>query len=234
MAKNTYGTGSFLVMHTGGDVVASAHGLLSTVACEEQYALEGSIFVTGAAVKWLRDGLGIIRDAAEIESLAASVPNSGGVVFVPAFTGLGAPHWDGYARGTIAGLTLGSTSAHLARATLEAIALQSADVLDAMRRDSGIALTELRVDGGASANDLLMQIQADVAGVPVVRSKTAESTSLGAAYLAGLAVGFWTHADIDAQWQAERTFTPRISEDERASMIAAWHRGVERAKAWAT
>ncbi len=235
MAKNTYGTGSFLVMNTGDGIVASTHGLLSTVACEpHQYALEGSIFITGAAVKWLRDNLGIVRDVAEIEALAASVPDSGGVVFVPAFTGLAAPHWDSYARGTIAGLTLGSTSAHLARATLEAIALQSADVMEAMRRDSGIALTELRVDGGASANDLLMQIQADLAGVPVVRSLTTESTALGAAYLAGLAVGFWSGGDLDAQWRAGRTFTPRITADERASKTAAWHRAVERAKGWAT
>ena len=235
MAKNTYGTGSFVVMNTGGNVVESTHGLLSTMICEpRQYALEGSIFVTGAAVKWLRDSLGIIDSTADIEALAASVPDSGGVVFVPAFTGLGAPHWDGYARGTIAGLTLGSGAAHIARATLEAIALQSADVLDAMRRDSGITLTELRVDGGASKNDLLMQIQADVAGIPVVRSRTSESTALGAAYLAGIATGFWSSSDIDAQWEAERTFRPSISEDERQSKIATWRKAVERAKGWAT
>jgi glycerol kinase len=240
MAKNTYGTGSFMVMNTGGEVVESTHGLLSTMICGQaglpvlHYALEGSVFVTGAAVKWLRDSLGIIDSASDIEALAASVPDSGGVVFVPAFTGLGAPHWDGYARGTIAGLTLGSNKAHLARATLESIALQSADVLEAMRRDSGITLTELRVDGGASTNDLLMQIQADVAGLPVVRSHTSESTSLGAAYLAGLATGFWSESDVDAQWQADRTFTPAISEDERVMKITAWHRAVERAKGWAT
>ncbi|HEX6095149.1 MAG TPA: glycerol kinase GlpK [Thermoanaerobaculia bacterium] len=234
MAKNTYGTGSFLVMNTGADVVRSTHGLLATMICEpRQYALEGSIFITGAAIKWLRDGLGLIRTAADVEPLAASVPDTNGVVFVPAFTGLGTPHWDGYARGAIVGLTLGATSAHIARATLEAIALQSADVLDAMRRDSGLTLSELRVDGGASVNDLLMQIQADVAGIPVVRSRMPETTALGAAYLAGLAVGFWSADTIDAQWEADRTFEPRISEDERAAKIASWHRAVERAKGWA-
>jgi glycerol kinase len=231
MAKNTYGTGSFLVMNTGADVVQSAHGLLATMTCvPDQYALEGSVFVTGAAVQWLRDSLGIIRTAADIGPLAASVPDSGGAVFVPAFTGLGAPHWDPHARGTIAGLTLGTTAAHIARAALDAIALLSADVLTAMRRDSGIELTELRVDGGGSVNDLLMQIQADVAGLPVVRSSTMESTALGAAYLAGIAVGFWTESDIDAQWHAARTFLPAISEAERGARIAAWHNAVERSK----
>ena len=234
MAKNTYGTGSFVVMNTGSEVVTSTHGLLATMICEpHQYALEGSVFVTGAAIKWLRDGLGLIKTAADIEPLAASVADSNGVVFVPAFTGLGAPHWDGYARGAILGLTLGATSAHLARATLESIALQSADVLDAMRRDSGIELTELRVDGGASVNDLLMQIQADIAGLPVVRARIAETTALGAAYLAGLAVGLWSSDTIDAQWEADRTFTPQMSEDERVTKITAWRRAVERAKGWA-
>ena len=234
MAKNTYGTGSFVVMNTGPDVVKSTHGLLATMICEpRQYALEGSIFVTGAAVKWLRDGLRLVRTAAEIEPLAASVDDTNGVVFVPAFTGLGAPHWDGYARGAIVGLTLGATSAHIARAALESIALQSADVLDAMRNDSSLALSELRVDGGASVNDLLMQIQADVAGIPVVRSRMAETTALGAAYLAGLAVGFWSPDTIDALWETDRTFEPRISADERAAKMALWHRAVERAKGWA-
>ncbi len=234
MAKNTYGTGSFLVMNTGGDVVKSTHGLLATMICEpQQYALEGSIFVTGAAIKWLRDNLGLIRTSADIEPLAASVPDTNGVVFVPAFTGLGTPHWDGYARGAMVGLTLGATSAHIARATLESIALQSADVLDAMRRDSGLELSELRVDGGASVNDLLMQIQADVAGIPVVRARMSETTALGAAYLAGLATGFWSPDTIDGQWEADRTFEPRISADERAAKIATWHRAVERAKGWA-
>jgi len=232
MAKNTYGTGSFVVMNTGSEPVSSAHGLLATIACNGQFALEGSIFVTGAAVRWLRDSLGIIRIASDVEALAASVPDSNGVVFVPAFTGLGAPHWDGYARGTILGLTLGATAGHIARATLESIALQTVDVLDAMRNDSGIALTELRVDGGASVDDLLMQIQADLAGIPVVRARTAETTALGAAYLAGLAVGFFDDT-IDAQWTADRTFTPRIREDERASRLQTWRRAVERAKGWA-
>ncbi|MEA2490442.1 MAG: glycerol kinase [Acidobacteriota bacterium] len=235
MAKNTYGTGSFVVMNTGDSAVSSAHGLLATIAWQlpsqpRQYALEGSIFVTGAAVQWLRDGLGLIRTAADIEPLAASVPDNGGVVFVPAFTGLGTPHWDAYARGTMVGLTRGTTAAHIARATLESIALQTVDVLDAMRRDSGLALTELRVDGGASTNDLLMQIQADLAGIPVIRARTAETTSLGASFLAGLAVGFWQ--DVDVSWEAERVFTPRMGEEERAEMVGAWRRAVERARGW--
>ncbi|HYK01902.1 MAG TPA: glycerol kinase GlpK [Thermoanaerobaculia bacterium] len=233
MVKNTYGTGSFIVMNTGGTAVRSAHGLLSTIAWKigdvTQYALEGSIFVTGAAVQWLRDQLGIIRTAAEVEPLAASVEDTNGVVFVPAFTGLGTPHWDGYARGTIVGLTRGANAAHIARATLEAIALQTVDVLEAMRRDSGIALTELRVDGAATANDLLMQMQADLAGIPVLRARAHESTALGAAYLAGRAVGFFG----DVEWSADRTFEPRLSQDERASKLATWRRAVERARAWA-
>jgi glycerol kinase len=239
MAKNTYGTGSFVVMNTGGEAVSSSHGLLSTIAWRlrnerAQYAVEGSIFVTGAAVQWLRDGLGIIEHAADIEPLAASVPDTNGVVFVPAFTGLGTPHWDAYARGTILGLTRGATKAHLARATLESIALQSVDVLEAMRADSGIALTELRVDGGASANDLLMQMQADFAGIPVLRARMGEITALGAAYLAGLAVGFWRNEDeIDTQWIADRTFTPSLNDNERTAKIEAWRRAVERAKGWA-
>ncbi|HEX2835604.1 MAG TPA: glycerol kinase GlpK [Thermoanaerobaculia bacterium] len=238
MAKNTYGTGSFLVMNTGPSAVTSRHGLLSTIAWQlphapRSYALEGSIFVTGAAVQWLRDGLGIIRNASDIEALAASVDDSGGVLFVPAFTGLGTPHWDPHARGTITGLTRGTTAAHLARATLESIALQSNDVLEAMREDAGIALTELRVDGGAAANDLLMQLQADLAGIPVVRARTTETTALGAAYLAGLATGFWSADEIDAQWQAERTFLPRIGDAAREEKIAEWRRALLRAKAWA-
>ncbi|HEX7149929.1 MAG TPA: glycerol kinase GlpK [Thermoanaerobaculia bacterium] len=226
MAKNTYGTGSFLVMHTGTNAIRSQHGLLSTIAWQRpgeplQYALEGSIFVTGAAVQWLRDSLRIIRNAAEIEPLAASVPDSGGVYFVPAFTGLGAPHWDAHARGTITGLTRGTTAAHLARATLEAIALQTADVLDAMRIDSGIELQELRVDGGGSANHLMMQLQADIANIPVVRARTSEATALGAAWLAGLAVGFWE--DVDAQWTSDRTFTPG---QPREKLREGWRRAV--------
>ncbi|HYI08818.1 MAG TPA: glycerol kinase GlpK [Thermoanaerobaculia bacterium] len=235
MAKNTYGTGSFVVLHTGEQAVASSHGLLTTIACSlpgepPQYALEGSIFVTGAAVQWLRDRLGIIETAAGIEPLAASVPDTNGVVFVPAFTGLGTPHWDPHARGTITGLTLGATAAHLARATLESIALQTVDVLDAMRDDSGIPLTELRVDGGASTNDLLMQIQADLAGIPVIRTRTSETTALGAAYLAGLAVGFWSESDLDTQWQAGRVFEPRISADERGAKVGLWRTVVEGAR----
>jgi glycerol kinase len=250
MAKNTYGTGSFVVMNTGTNAITSSHGLLSTIAWkvrdqQTQYAVEGSIFVTGAAVQWLRDALGIIETAADIEPLAASVPDTNGVLFVPAFTGLGTPHWDAYARGTIVGLTRGATKAHLARATLESIALQTVDVLDAMRADSGIALTELRVDGGASTNDLLMQMQADFAGIPVIRARTSETTALGAAYLAGLATGFWkSEHEIDEPWIArqgiarqgiaDRTFTPNLNDDARAAKLTAWRRAVERAKDWST
>jgi glycerol kinase len=243
MAKNTYGTGSFVVMNTGGECVSSSHGLLSTIAWRigdepVQYAVEGSIFVTGAAVQWLRDGLGIINTAADIEPLAASVPDTNGVVFVPAFTGLGTPHWDAYARGTIAGLTRGATKAHLARATLESIALQTVDVLEAMRLDSGIALTELRVDGGASTNDLLMQMQADLANLPVIRARTSEITALGVAYLAGLAVG-WSAglrpADAAASRagapDAKRIFTPSMDAAVRNAKLASWRDAVSRAKA---
>jgi len=240
MAKNTYGTGSFVLMNTGDTGQRSDSGLLTTIlwqlgAAEPvTYALEGSIFVTGAAVQWLRDGLKMISSAAEIEPLAAQVESSEGVYFVPAFVGLGAPYWDAYARGTLIGLTRGTTRAHLARAALDAIALQSRDVLDAMRRDSGIALSALRVDGGASRNDLLMQIQADVLGVPVERPAITETTALGAAYLAGIAVGWWTCCDdLAAHWQLERTFEPRMAPAEREALIAGWQRAVERAKGWA-
>jgi glycerol kinase len=232
MVKNTYGTGSFVVMNSGPQPVSSEHGLLSTIAWKLggeplQYAVEGSIFVTGAAVQWLRDGLGIIATAADIEPLAASVDDTGGVVFVPAFTGLGTPHWDPYARGVISGLTRGTTKAHLARAALEAIALQTVDVLEAMRADSGIALTELRVDGGASTNDLLMQLQADLANLPVLRTRTAETTALGAAYLAGLATGFWRGSeDLDPQWEADRVFTPRNI--DREAKLAEWRHAIRR------
>ncbi len=195
MAKNTYGTGCFMLLNTGEQAVASRNNLVTTVAWKRNdridYALEGSVFIAGAVVQWLRDGLQIVRSASEIEALAASVPDNGGVYLVPAFTGLGAPHWDAYARGTMFGLTRGATRAHIARAALEAIAFQSADVLAAMQMDADIALTELRVDGGAAANNLLMQFQADLLGVPVVRPKVLETTALGAAYLAGLAVGYW-------------------------------------------
>ena len=232
MAKNTYGTGSFVVMNTGDAPVRSSHGLLATIAWRLgdeplQYALEGSIFVTGAAVQWLRDGLHIIKSAPDVEPLAASVPDSGGVVVVPAFTGLGTPHWDAYARGAILGLTRGSTAAHIARATLDSIALQTADVLQAMRDDSGIALTELRVDGGASTNNLLMQIQADLAGIPVIRTHNPETTALGAAYLAGLPAP----AGVSG---AEHVFEPRLGAAEREETLARWRRAVERAKGWAT
>jgi glycerol kinase len=245
MAKNTYGTGCFMLMHTGSQPVASHNNLLTTVgwtfggsaasdARSADYLLEGSVFMAGATVQWLRDGLGIIAHAGEIEALATSVADSGGVVFVPAFAGLGAPYWDAYARGTILGMTRGTTKAHIARAALESIAWQSADVLDAMQKDAALGLTELRVDGGAARNDLLMQFQADVLGVPVVRPVVTETTALGAAYLAGLAVGFWqSQEEIAAQWQVDRRFEPRMAADERSARLATWRRAVERARAWA-
>lgn len=236
-AKNTYGTGSFLLLQTGSEARASQHGLLTTVAWEidgvVEYALEGAIFVTGAAVQWLRDGLGIIATAADVEGLAGSVADSGGVVFVPALAGLGAPFWDQAARGTLVGITRGTTAAHIARATLEAIAFQTRDVLDAMKADAGIGLTELRVDGGASANDLLMQIQADLLGCPVVRPRNVETTALGAAYLAGLAIGVWKdREEIRGQWREDRRFEPRWSDAERDGRYGEWLRAVERAKGW--
>jgi glycerol kinase len=198
------------------------------------FALEGSVFIAGAAVQWLRDGLQIIDSAAEVEDLARSVDDAEGVYLVPAFVGLGAPHWDAYARGTLVGMTRGTTRAHIARATLNAIALQSKDVLDAMAQDSGITLSALRVDGGAAANDLLMQIQADVLGVPVQRPAVTETTALGSAYLAGLAVGFWPDAESLAdQWTIERTFEPQMSDSARDDLVAGWFRAVERAKGWA-
>ena len=237
MAKNTYGTGSFVLLHTG-EKPAASHLLLSTVASKlgdtVYYALEGSIFVTGAAIQWLRDGLGIIESAAESEALAASVPSSDGVYLVPAFVGLGAPHWDQYARGTILGITRGTTRAHIVRATLEAIAFQTRDVVDAMERESGATAPDLRVDGGATRNDLLMQIQADILGRPVVRSAVPETTALGAAYLAGLGVGFWASLDeLTKLWRAGRTFEPQMQEDEREALYAGWKRALERAKGWA-
>ena len=237
MAKNTYGTGCFMLMNTGAKRIASKNNLLTTVAWRiggrTEYALEGSIFIAGAVVQWLRDGLEFFRAAPDIEALAASVSDTGGVYLVPAFAGLGAPHWDQYARGTIVGLTRGTTKAHLARAALEGIALQTMDVLRAMEADSGIKLKQLRVDGGASANDLLMQMQADLLGVPVVRPKVAETTALGAAYLAGLAVGFWTsRADIARQWQVDKRFTPAMKPAARKRIAAGWERALDRAKAW--
>ena len=198
------------------------------------YALEGSVFIGGAVVQWLRDGLQIIRSAPEVETLAASVPDNGGVYLVPAFAGLGAPHWDAYARGAMFGLTRGATSAHIARAALESIAYQSADVLAAMERDAAITLSELRVDGGATANNLLMQFQADLLGVPVVRPKVLETTALGAGYLAGLAVGYWRDAaDVAANWQVDRVFEPAMSRDRAAALRADWDKAVARAKGWA-
>ena len=238
MVKNTYGTGCFMLMHTGERPVDSHRGLLTTVAWRladrREFALEGSVFIAGAAVQWLRDGLGIIGSSAEVDGLASSVPDNGGVYLVPAFAGLGAPHWDPYARGTILGLTRGSTAAHLARATLESIAYQTADVLEAMQADSGIALKELRVDGGATRSDLLMQFQADILGVPVVRPVLLESTALGAAYLAGLGVGYWQDgAEIDAQWKRERSFEPRMGAVERDHLRVRWGQALSRAKDWA-
>jgi glycerol kinase len=237
MAKNTYGTGCFMLLNTGKQAIASRNNLLTTVGWtiggQSDYMLEGSVFNAGAAVQWLRDGLGIINTSAEVEALAQSVPDTGGVFFVPAFAGLGAPYWDAYARGTIVGISRGTTKAHIARATLAGIAYQSADVLEAMQRDAAIELTELRVDGGAARNDLLMQFQADVLGVPVVRPTVTETTSLGAAYLAGLAVGYWqSQEEIASQWQAEKRFEPVMPAEERAERLAQWRRAVQRSQQW--
>ncbi len=244
MAKNTYGTGCFMLMNTGSVPVVSKNKLLTTVGWRlgaqlapsprDTYCLEGSVFMGGATIQWLRDGLQIIDSADQVQALAASVPDSGDVYLVPAFAGLGTPNWDPYARGALLGLTRGTTRAHIARAALEAIALQSADVFTAMSKDAGVALKELRVDGGAAKNDLLMQMQADFSGVPVVRPQVLETTSLGAAYLAGLAVGFWSGTDeIARQWRAERRFDPQMCPDARAAKLARWHKAVERAKSWA-
>ncbi|HEV8581317.1 MAG TPA: glycerol kinase GlpK [Thermoanaerobaculia bacterium] len=237
MAKNTYGTGCFLLMNTGEQAIPSRHELLTSPAWRlggrTVYVLEGSVFQAGSVVQWLRDGLGVIRSSAEIEALAASVPDAGGVVLVPAFTGLGAPHWDPYARGALVGITRGTTAAHIARAALEAIAFQVVDVLAAMEADSGVPVAELRVDGGATANGLLMQLQADLAGVPVVRPRVQETTALGAACLAGLAVGVFKDTDeIAARWQIERTFAPALDRDQAAERRVRWNRAVERAKGW--
>jgi glycerol kinase len=238
LAKNTYGTGCFLLLNTGRKAVASKNNLVSTIAWRRdgvtEYALEGSVFIAGAVVQWLRDGLKLIRSAPEVEALAASVSDNGGVYLVPAFAGLGAPHWDAYARGSIFGLTRGATGGHLARAALESIAYQSAELVRAMESDAGIRLSELRVDGGATANKLLMQFQADILGVPVIRPKVAETTALGAAYLAGLAVGYWRDpADVAANWQVERRFEPAMSRDQASALMAGWSKAVERAKGWA-
>ncbi|MCS7222344.1 MAG: glycerol kinase GlpK [Anaerolineae bacterium] len=239
MAKNTYGTGCFLLLNTGERAVPSQRGLLTTIAWglngRVTYALEGSIFIAGAAIQWLRDGLGIITNASETETLAGSVRDTGGVYFVPAFVGLGAPYWDAYARGTIVGLTRGTGRPHLVRAALEAICYQTRDVMDAMTADAGVPLHTLRVDGGAVANNLLCQLQADLLGVPVQRPVVTETTALGVAYLAGLAVGVWeSQEEIAAQWQVDREFHPQMPASERDRLYAGWQRAVERARGWAT
>jgi glycerol kinase len=236
MAKNTYGTGCFMLLHTGAKAIDSAAGLLTT-ACAgmpaKEYALEGSVFIAGAVVQWLRDEMGFIGNSAEVERLAASVLDSGDVYIVPAFTGLGAPYWDANARGTIVGITRGTSRAHLARAALEAIAFQSADVLEAMQQDAGSPLTELRVDGGAAANDLLMQFQADLLGVPVVRPRILETTALGAAYLAGLTTSLWqSREEIAAQWREEQRFEPRMERKDAEARMLRWRDAVSRSRGW--
>src|SRR3990170_7101850 len=245
MAKNTYGTGCFVLLNTGSSPVSSSSGLL-TIVCWQfdgkgadrfkpglSYCLEGSIFIAGAAVQWLRDGLGLIQQSSEVEALAASVPDSAGVYIVPAFVGLGAPYWDPYARGTILGLTRGTQSAHIARATLEAIAFQTWDVIQAMEKDAGLRLEALRVDGGASRNNLLMQIQADFLGVPVQRPRVTETTAIGAAYLAGLAAGLWpSTTTIADNWLLDMEFNPKLSEVERQARFGEWRRAVERSRGW--
>jgi glycerol kinase len=237
MAKNTYGTGCFLMLQTGTTPVCSPHRLLTTIAWriagQTNYALEGSIFVAGAAIQWLRDGLGILNSAPEVEALAASVPDSGGVVFVPALTGLGAPHWDPNARGSIFGLTRGTTRAHIARSALEGIAFQVADIVRAMDSNSasGLRVHELRVDGGASTNDLLMQMQADLLGIPIVRSQSSEATVLGACYLAGLGADVWSDAaEVERQWSESRRFDSQFDPEERSRKLAAWHHAIQRAR----
>ena len=237
LAKNTYGTGCFMLMNIGTEAVASKHKLLTTIAWQRdhrtEYALEGSVFIGGAVVQWLRDGLKLVKSATEFEELAASVPNNGGVYMVPAFAGLGAPHWDQYARGSISGITRGTTAAHFARAALESIAFQVADILDVMQKDSGIHIQELRVDGGATANNLLLQFQADLLRVPVVRPKVIETTALGAAYLAGLAVGFWkSPQDVQAHWQVDRIFEPQLHEEQAAHLRRRWSTALRRSMDW--
>ena len=239
MSKNTYGTGCFLLQNIGTTPTRSTQQLVTTVAWtlggRTDYALEGSVFIGGAVVQWVRDGLGLVRTAPEIETLAGSVADNGGVYLVPAFAGLGAPHWDPYARGAIIGITRGTTAGHLARAALESIAYQVADLLDAMRADSNVPLAELRVDGGAATNDMLMQFQADLLGVPVVRPAVTETTALGAAYLAGLAVGYWSSpSEVAGQWRVERRFEPRMPRDQARGLRDRWTDAVERAKRWET
>jgi glycerol kinase len=237
MAKNTYGTGCFLLLHTGEKAVRSRHGLVATPCAQTagpEYALEGSVFIAGAVVQWLRDQLGFFSSSSEIERLAAEVPDSGDVFVVPAFTGLGAPYWDAAARGAIVGLTRGTTRAHIARAALESIAFQSAEVLEAMQKDSGERLAELRVDGGAAANGLLMQMQADLLGAPVVRPRVLETTALGAAYLAGLTVDLWKSREALAEhWQVERRFDPRMDSSRRNDLLGRWREAVARSRHWA-
>lgn len=236
MAKNTYGTGCFMLMNTGTELVHSKSGLVTTIAWglngKVQYALEGSIFIAGAAIQWLRDGLKIIDEAPDSEFYAMKVPHPDGVYVVPAFAGLGAPHWDMYARGAIFGLTRGTTKAHLVRATLESLAYQTKDVLDAMRKDSGIDLKVLRVDGGASANNLLMQFQSDILDVKVERPEIIETTALGAAYLAGLAVGYWTEKDIENKWLLNRRFEPGMTPENRKRLYSGWQKAVHRSMEW--
>jgi glycerol kinase len=237
MAKNTYGTGSFVLMQTGSDRVVSTSGMLTTVAWRRNgrlsYALEGAIFITGAALQWLRDGLGIIGTAAEAGPIALSVPDSGGVFMVPAFVGLGAPHWDPYARGTIVGLTRGSGRAQLVRAAVEAMAYQTRDVVEAMGRDLGSPLKQLRVDGGAAVMDVLCQFQADLLGIPVRRPRQTETTALGAAFLAGLGAGIWSDSDLDGLWKLDRQFEPSMSRDEADALQSRWRQAVERSRDWA-
>jgi len=238
MVKNTYGTGCFMLMQTGEKPVTSRNNLLTTIAWQidgcTQYALEGSVFIAGAIVQWLRDGLQLIRSSAEVESLASQVTSSEGVYIVPAFAGLGAPYWNGHARGTITGITRGTTAAHIARACIESIAFQTMDVLQAMHADSGVAIQELRVDGGATVNNLLMQFQSDLLGTPVIRPKITETTALGAAYLAGLAVGYWQNLDaIQQQWHADSVFHPHATEIQRAQWSSEWQRAIRAAQAWA-
>jgi glycerol kinase len=238
MVKNTYGTGCFMLMNTGERAVSSKNNLLTTVAWKInnkiEYALEGSIFIGGAVVQWLRDGLQIIRSSAEVESLAATVSNTDGVYVVPAFAGLGAPHWNQYARGSMFGLTRGSTHAHIARAALESIAYQTTDVLKAMESDSGISIKELRVDGGATINNLLMQFQSDILQVPVIRPRVYETTALGAAYLAGLAVGYWSNVEeVQKQWQLDKTFTPTMPAEKVVELMKGWQKAVKASIAWA-
>ena len=238
MVKNTYGTGCFMLMNTGDKPVLSKNNLLTTIAWKigsvTTYALEGGVFIGGAVVQWLRDGLGIIKNSSDVEKLATSVKDNGGVYFVPAFAGLGAPYWNQFARGTMLGITRGTTAAHIARASIESIALQTMDVLHAMNADASLPIKELRVDGGATANDLLMQYQSNVMDCKVIRPKITETTALGAAYLAGLAIGFWKDtAEIENYWEAEKNFEPQMKEEERQKIIIQWGKAIKAAQAWA-